>query len=70
MKIIIMILMFILIVSIGFADLDLTLYDKSDNPYVEGVDRIVDDPFLNKRAKVIALSVFTIFLIGYLIYLY
>jgi len=70
MKIIAIVLIFILITSMGFAGLDLTLYDKPNNPYVENVDRIVDNPFLNRRAKAVALSVFTLMLIGYLIYLY
>ncbi|KKL98631.1 hypothetical protein LCGC14_1822570, partial [marine sediment metagenome] len=61
MKMIIMILVFILIASMGFAGLDLAFYDDdhhhNDNPYQEAVEQIINYPGGSQTGKIVALIV-------------
>ncbi len=67
MKTLIIVLLFILVTSIGFADLNVTLYDPgfvlydddhhhNDNPYTDSIDRITNNPNLSRVGKIVSLS--------------
>jgi len=72
MKTLIIVLLFILVTSIGFANLNVTLYDPgfvlydndhhhhNDNPYTDSVDRITNNPNLSYVGKIVSLSVLVI----------